>query len=507
MLERIYIKNHLSFGDVRLEFDSGLSVITGVSGAGKSVLINALLSVFGLSEIESGGIIEADSRANFDMDEFGIASESPNNFRVIKEKSSRYFINSQMISKRNLNLISGGYIKFLGAKNQDEINSQNLLNLLDNLVKDKTHFKNLELLRAKFGEFLEIKRELKKLKDEENKIEELREFAKFEIDKIEGISPKIGEYDELMDIKKKLSKKDKIEEAWDRAEEIFRLEGSVVEALSLSGFDSGFFEDAMNELRMKREELDLEELESLDIEQILDRISSLSELNRRYGSVEEALETLKKRKNELEHYENISFEMGDLEKKFSVLEGEVLRLAGEISKNRKSVENSLKDRINRYLSELYMSSIDLIFSQKETDFSGSDEVSVVINGTEFKNLSSGETNRLKLAFIAASLDVLNSGGGVLILDEIDSNLSGKEAMSIAEVLVKISKFYQIFAISHQPQLSSKANSHFLVTKGGNISSVKKLNEDEKIDELSRMISGEVITKEAREFAKKLRNSD
>ena len=114
-------------------------------------------------------------------------------------------------------------------------------------------------------------------------------------------------------------------------------------------------------------------------------------------------------------------------------------------------------------------------------------------------------NRLRLAFIGANLEITNQGSGILILDEIDSNLSGKEAMSIATVLEKISKFYQIFAISHQPQLSSKAHSHFLVSKNGEISSVKLLNESEKITELARMISGETISKEALEFAKKLKN--
>ena len=94
----------------------------------------------------------------------------------------------------------------------------------------------------------------------------------------------------------------------------------------------------------------------------------------------------------------------------------------------------------------------------------------------------------------------------MILDEIDSNLSGKEAMSIANVLVKISKFYQIFAISHQPQLSSKAASHFLVSKTNGKSSVRLLSENEKITELARMISGETITAEALEVAKKLRQS-
>jgi DNA repair protein RecN (Recombination protein N) len=90
-----------------------------------------------------------------------------------------------------------------------------------------------------------------------------------------------------------------------------------------------------------------------------------------------------------------------------------------------------------------------------------------------------------------------------MLDEIDANLSGKESQSIAQVLSQLSKSYQIFAISHQPQLSATANEHFLIQKHNNISTVKLLNKDERISEISRMISGENITKEAIIFAKEL----
>jgi len=91
----------------------------------------------------------------------------------------------------------------------------------------------------------------------------------------------------------------------------------------------------------------------------------------------------------------------------------------------------------------------------------------------------------------------------LILDEIDANLSGKESMSVAKVLKILSQKYQIFAISHQPQLSSQADSHFLVTKEEGVSMVKLLNKDERIVELARMVSGEEVSGEATQFAKKL----
>ena len=135
--------------------------------------------------------------------------------------------------------------------------------------------------------------------------------------------------------------------------------------------------------------------------------------------------------------------------------------------------------------------------------SGADEISVSLNEAALKNISSGELNRLRLAFIATSAHLLGGGQGVLFLDEIDANLSGKEAMSIGEVLADLAKHYQIFAISHQPQLSSKANHHFLVQKIDGISSVRLLEDKERADELARMISGEHISDEAKSFAKKL----
>ena len=150
-----------------------------------------------------------------------------------------------------------------------------------------------------------------------------------------------------------------------------------------------------------------------------------------------------------------------------------------------------------------MSEISLKINSKTLDAAGRDEVNLSLNDTALKNLSSGELNRLRLAFIASESKITGGGEGVIILDEIDANLSGKEAMSIANVLLNLAKFYQIFAISHQPQLSSKASSHFLVEKQGETSNVRELKGEERVSELARMISGERITEEAINFARQL----
>lgn len=505
MIERILIKNHLSFNEVELNFKRGLSVFTGVSGAGKSVLMGAIMSVFGLSESEAR-LIEADVDFCFDMAEFGIENESPNSFKMLKQNSTRYFINSQSISKKSLSLIANEHIKYLSAKQVNEFENERFLAVLDTLVNDESHAKNLENLAKIHENFKEIKRELDKINDDEKRIEELKEFAKFEVEKIRSVAPKVGEFDELMAVKKRLSKKDKIEQAWARAERIFELEGSVVEALHISEIDASFFEDALNSLRIARESLNMDELEDVDIEGVLDRIEAINSILKRYGSEEEALLVLKNREIELERYENISFEKHELERKFKEISKTQSEISSQITAKRESILGEFERIINGYLNELYMQKIALKITPKSIDKSGGDEVSLSINNTALNKLSSGEINRLRLALIASSSEIMQSGNGVIILDEIDANLSGKEAMSIANVLVKIAKFYQIFAISHQPQLSSKANSHFLVEKNGEISSVRELKDDERADELARMISGEHISREAMEFAKELLKS-
>jgi len=215
------------------------------------------------------------------------------------------------------------------------------------------------------------------------------------------------------------------------------------------------------------------------------------------------LQTLRTRKAELARYENISFEKSELERKFKQNETAVNALADKISQARAANLKELESLINSFLKELYMSEISLKINSKTLDAAGRDEVNLSLNETALKNLSSGELNRLRLAFIASESKITGGGEGVIILDEIDANLSGKEAMSIANVLLNLAKFYQIFAISHQPQLSSKADSHFLVEKRGEIANVRELKNEERVSELARMISGERITDEALNFARQL----
>ena len=179
----------------------------------------------------------------------------------------------------------------------------------------------------------------------------------------------------------------------------------------------------------------------------------------------------------------------------------------KISETRKKYLPLLEARINDYLSQLYMPPLQLRLEEGVLNELGFDLLLVNLGKVDLKKISSGEYNRVRLAFLATHNEFLLSRGGVLILDEIDANLSGKESMSVANVLKTLSTKYQIFAISHQPQLSSRADQHFLVTKDAlHVSHVLPLKEDERIVELARMVSGENVSDEALVFAKSLLES-
>ncbi|HEC1574747.1 TPA: AAA family ATPase [Campylobacter upsaliensis] len=504
MISRILMKENLGFKEANLKLSEGLTVFSGLSGAGKSVLFKGILAAFGFGESEAK-FVELELDDELDLESFGIESESENVFKMLKEKSTKYFINNQSIAKKSLQSLSKSFIKYLSVKDNNEFSNEKFLTLLDALesAKNPKFNETKEKFEQIFKEYNENSLKLNRVLEEERRIEELKELAQTHIEKISKINPKSSEYEELLKLKKRLSKRDKIEEAWNKVGGIFEYEKAVLDALNLSEVDANFFSECFNELRIIAENQKMEELD-FDIEALLDRISDLSYLIKRYESIEGALETLELKKKELEHYENLSFEKKELELLNRDLKEKLEKKAHILSEARVRNLGVLEDFLNDYLAKLYMKNLKLDCVQNdEINLFGKDEIKLSVSETKLKNLSSGELNRLRLAFIATECKILNSGRGIIFLDEIDANLSGKEAMSIAKVLDELSRFYQIFAISHLPQLSSKAHNHFLVEKNGKQSYVKKLEKEERIKELARMVSGEQISDEALQFARTL----
>ncbi len=503
MIERFYLKDFLSFKEVELDLACGLVVFTGPSGSGKSILMEAVLSSLGSASCDAS-VCESSVTWEIDEDKCGIENYDINVFKHIKKEKSRYFINNQTLSKKAISDVASSYLRHLSLKDYSDFENDNLLEILDSRIsadisKVKKRYKDV------FTQFHWVSHELQLLQEEEKKIVELKEFASFEIKKIEDINPTVGEDEELLKIKKELSRKEKILTGIDLANEIFNYEHLVSSALENLDVESGFFDDSMNELRAVFDGAQERfcALEDVDVEDVLNRIEELSGLKRRYGGIAEAIEYKEQKKTELQKYENIEIQKHDLEQNYKKLSLEVEKLADELtSLRRKELESFQKD-LNNYLNNLYLRDAGVEISKLDYTKLGQDRLQIKLNATELSKISTGEFNRLRLAILALKSEFMNKNAGVLMLDEIDANLSGEESMSVAKVLKQLSKHFQIFVISHQPQLTSMGDQHFLIYKENDISFVKELDFQSRVDEIARIISGENISDEAKKFAKEL----
>ncbi|MCK9491757.1 MAG: ATPase [Sulfurimonas sp.] len=506
MIERFYLRDYLSFKEIELNTTKGLVVFTGPSGSGKSILMKSILSSFGVESCDAS-LCESSVNWQLEMDDIGIENEEINIFKQLKKEKARYFINNQSLSKKAIADLSFGYLRHLSLKDYSDFEDANLLSILDLRVeKSSKDIKSLKKsYRDSFLKHAQVRTELDLIEEEEKRIVELKEFASFEINKIQEIDPKPSEDEKLLEIKKDLSKKEKLQESIEKANTIFESENFVSSTLNLLDNNSSFFDDAMNELRaiFDSAEARFNELDDVDIEEVLNRIEEISWLKKRYGSIEEALEYREQKALELQRYENIEINKEELTKQEMSLKKEILTLADKISKLRESQIGAFERDLNRYLKELYLRDAQINISRCTLNPNGQDKIEIKLNSTDLQKVSTGEFNRLRLAILALKSEFMNKNGGVLMLDEIDANLSGEESMSVAKVLRQLSKHFQIFVISHQPQLTSMGEQHFLIYKQGDESKVKELNFNERVDEIARIISGESVSVEAKNFAKEL----
>ncbi len=506
MIERFYLKKYLSFKNVEIAPKSGLVVFTGPSGSGKSILMKSILSSLGADSCEAS-LCESSVSWDINNDDLGIENEDVNTFKYIKKEKARYFINNQSISKKVISQLTSKHLRHLSLKDFSDFENENLLLILDSRIQKKSHdiFTLKQEYKDTFFEYKKIKTQLEILEKEEKKIEELKEFAAYEISKIEEINPQISEDEELIRVKKELSKKEKILEKISLANSIFENEHLVSSAIDALEVDSSFFDDSMNELRAMFEsaEARFNALEDINIEDILNRIEEISGLKKRHGSVEEAIAYKEQKIVELEKYENIEITKDKLIEEELLLNKKVKGLASTLSKFRTKELKVFTQDLNSYLKELYLRDAQVILQDTELTEHGKDEILIQLNNTKLQKISTGEFNRLRLAILVLKSKFMRGNGGILMLDEIDANLSGEESMSVAKVLRQLSKHFQIFVISHQPQLTSMGEQHFLICKDKDESKVLELNNEQRVDEIARIISGENISKEARSFAKEL----
>jgi len=507
MIRRVLLRGLLGFESVELEPAPGLIVLTGPSGAGKSVLMQAILADLGIGSSEAALCeIEIDTPADLKCEAYDL-DESVAVKTVRKERVSCY-LDGQKISRKMLKELFAPYVRYLSVRDRGGFDSETLLDLLDRSrsAKDPDYGALLGEYRGRYGLYVEKKAELERILAEEKELSDRMEFARFEIDKIASLDPREGEYEELLQIKQRLSRIDKINEALERASAIFDLEESVQEVFSLTERSADWFSDAMNQLRADFEETRrlAEELEDVDIEKVLDRLEKLSALIGRYGSVADALEYKEAREKELEGYEHIEEDKSALTEYLEKEGKELERLAGEISRARRDEAGKVEERLAHFLGQLRLPAVRFDFETVVPDARGTDRADLRMEGAGIAALSGGEFNRLRLALMTVTLEGTQRGEGVVFLDEIDANVSGDESIAIAEMIARLSKVHQVFAISHQPHLSARADQHILVRKEGGRSVAVPLGEEERIREVARIVGGERANEEALAFARRLR---
>lgn len=507
MINRVYLKNLILFDEVELELEKGLVVLSGPSGAGKSLFMNSILSTFGYVTAEASLCeLSVDKPLKLQSDAYELEEEIT--LKVLKKEKVRYYLDGQNISKKGLKEMFFPYVQYLSVRDKGGFESESLIELMDNslLSKDKSFKKMYKEYKKRYLNYKVKLEQLKKIKEDESKLSELIEFTNFEIEKIENIAPKVGEDEELLKVKQQLSRIDKVTEALDLANGIFSFEESVSEVYRLLEKDDSSFVELMNQLRVDFEEIETlsEELAEVDIEGVLDRLEKISSLKNRYGSIEDALAYSELKRKELAGYKNIEQDKSMLESFLNMEYSELSIISGRISMARKKESQKIEKALEKYLNELKLPAINFVFETITLDTLGQDRISLELNGSGTNTLSGGEFNRVRLALMVVALSGVKEGG-VLILDEIDANVSGDESIAIADMIAKLSEVYQIFAISHQAHLASKANQHLLVSKSKGVSKVIRLDKNGQIAEIARIIGGEKPNHEALSFAKKLLN--
>ncbi len=506
MINSLYIKDCLSFDKVKLEFDNSLVVFTGPSGAGKSVLLDAMLGIFAMKKthFDTGEVCISNHGIHslpFDI------SDSEFCIKKLHNPTAKHFLNSTKISKKELKAFSSRFIRFLDHKDESEFDNSTLLEFLDKIVShhDETHSQTLDEFRQTYIELATKQKQLKTLQKDEQDIAQKIEFLRYEIDQIGQNDIKSDELEKLRDMKKKFQQKETINEAITESYGVISGFHKIDTMLSKMGADGEFFAQTTSRLHILIENFKekFENLNENDIEKLIDQIETLSKLEKKYGSLEEAKTQQNIKREKLETLENMSFNIAILDKNIKKLEQHTAKLSKILSQNRAKYTNLFAKETDKYLVKLYMKPLNIAISGKPLDIDGEDKLDITINGTQLRHISSGEQNRLKLSLLSAKANWDIQDKVSLFLDEVDANLSGKESEALAVVLKELSKTYQIFAISHQPQLSSLADRHILVYKQDNISKARLLDKAGRIEEIARIISGQNITTQAKQFAKKM----
>ena len=538
MITNLHIKNIGIIDDLEIDFNNGLNVLTGETGAGKSLIIGSL-------NIISGGRFSKDMLRKGETNAFvEICIYEPENENSIEGNiivTREINLNGRNMCKINGRMVTVNELKEFMKKNI-EIHGQN-----DNqsLLDNKEHLKYLDnfigkevfILREEYKnyytKFNEIKKELKENYGDEKERQRKLDLLKYQQNEIEEAKLKIGEEEELNSKQKIIRNSEKIaktlnevdisigENAIDLISNSIRLLEKI-ESLderyqeSTNNLKSAYYElqEISRDISSYQEDVYFDEKEQQEIEERLDLIFSLK---RKYGnSIEEILKYKEELGEEIYRIENLEEYTNKLKQEQKEVKRKLNDLGMKIHNLREIKAEELSSKINQNLQELEMKNakinIHTDYMEEEYFENGKDKIGFYIRtniGEDEKELnkiaSGGEMSRIMLAIktVLAGTDKIP----VLIFDEIDTGISGKAANAVAEKLHKIASKHQVLCISHLPNIAAIADYNYFISKsivnGRTSTTIRRLDEQEIIKEIARISSGE-INEATLKYAEELR---
>ena len=538
MITNLHIKNIGIIDDIEIDFNTGLNILTGETGAGKSLIIGSL-------SIISGGRFSKDMIRKGETNSFvEVCLYEPQNENSIDGTiiiSREINVNGKNMCKINGRMVTVNELKKF-MKQIIEIHGQNDS---QNLLENKEHIKYLdnfigeeiEKLKQEYKTYYErrmvIKKELDENYGDEKQRQRKLDLLKYQFEEIEDANLIDGEEDELNNKQKIIVNSEKIVKTLREVDmeigenSIDILSNSIRNLEKIENLDNKYEETSKSlksiyyelqeisrDISNYKNEVNFDEEEQKEIEERLDLIYSLK---RKYvNSIKEIMQYKEEVEKEIYRIENLEDYTNKLKKEKEETEKKLNDIGNEISKIRKQKGEELSLKINKNLQDLEMKNakvnIHIDYSENEFFENGKDKVIFYIKtnvGEDEKELSKiasgGEMSRIMLAIKAVLANTDNTP--VLIFDEIDTGISGKAANAVAEKLNAISEKHQVLCISHLPNIAAVADYHYFISKkiinDRTSTSIKQLDEKEIIQEIARISSGE-INEISIKYAEKLR---
>lgn len=552
MLAELSIRNFAIIDSLSVSFKKGLTVLTGETGAGKSIIIDAIGLLIGgrgstefvrygtqKAEIEGLFHIHDGHRVYEKCEEVGITITDE--MVVLKRDitdsgKSICRVNGKLVTLSVLKEIGQALVDIHGQhETQYLMQPDKHLFLLDSFG-DKVFKKELITYEDAFKEYKEINKQLSELSRNEQEIAQRIDLLEYQYEEISGANLLEDEDIKLEEEKRKLGNFEKIHGHLQDAYHSLYGEGKGLELISRAmddfaqvavldeslkadeeQFGSSFF--VLEELTYKiRDMFDSLEYNPERLNSIELRLDEISKLKRKYGSsVKEILNYGEKIKEELELIQNKDNHIEDLKKKQYKIVSKLENSGKKLTKKRLETAKSLKKAIQQQLKELYMEKTEFEVMMERTEDNqflktGMDSVEFFISpnqGEPLKPLSKvasgGELSRIILALKTIFSE--NQGITAIIFDEVDTGVSGRVAQAIAEKIYRVSVGSQVLCISHLPQVAAMADTHLHISKatlqGRTVTKVLSLKTDEKVNEIGRMISGVEITDLTKQHAQEL----